>query len=202
MTQGNVTKVVVFAGLLAVVGFAMPHDAAAQTAKKLNCNGCIKSKQIKNGKVKAKDLHSSAAPAGTAFDLIAQPGPIGPDEIVNTVDLEAPGDGYAILNASGYFLFTGAATDIQCTITQGTTTSFPRMRANGDSGQNERIPYAGVHALPVTAGTNTFNVVCNTGGTVSIFDASLVATFVPQMYSPPPPDPAPENGSMPDARRG
>ncbi len=202
MRQEILSRTVVLAGFLVVAAFAVPHDATAQTAKKLNCNGCIKSKQIKNGKIKAKDLHSSAAPAGTAFDLIKQPGSIGLDEIINTVDLEAPGDGYAILNASGYFLFTGAATDIQCTITQGSTTGFPRMRANGDSAQNERIPYAGVHALPVTEGTNTFNVVCDTGGTVSIFDASLVATFVPQIYGPPPPDPAPENGSIPDAGRG
>lgn len=202
MRQDFLTKAAVFAGFLAIAGFAAPYDAAAQTATKLKCNGCIKSKQIKNGKIKAKDMHRSAAPAGTAYDLVAQPSTIGPDEIVNTVDLEAPGPGYAILNASGYFRFNGVAADIECTITQGTATGTPRMRANGDSTQNERIPYAGVHVLPVTEGINSFNVVCDTGGDVSVFDASLVATFVPQMYSPPPPDPAPEKSNIPDARRG
>ena len=46
-------SMLVAAGLLAVI-FGQP--AVAQTAKKLKCNGCVKSKQLKNGGIKSKDM--------------------------------------------------------------------------------------------------------------------------------------------------
>ena len=46
------------AGAMAVVA---PPPAEAQTARNLKCSGCVKSRQIRNGAVKNKDLSSSVS---------------------------------------------------------------------------------------------------------------------------------------------
>lgn len=50
---GRVLPAFALAILMAVV---LAQGAQAQTAKKLNCNGCVKSKQLKNNGIKSKDI--------------------------------------------------------------------------------------------------------------------------------------------------
>lgn len=55
----------VIAGATAAVA---PSPAAAQTAKKLKCNGCIKSKQLRNNGIKGADIKSGAIDSAKVKD--------------------------------------------------------------------------------------------------------------------------------------
>ena len=56
----------VIAGALAAL---FPESAAAQTAKKLKCTGCVKSKQIQNNGIKSADIKDGQV---TTADLANQ----------------------------------------------------------------------------------------------------------------------------------
>ena len=117
--SGLVTAAVFIVGLNIV-----PSAAEAQVvATDLKCKGCVDkkdigkkqivSKHIKDGKVKAKHLNADAKPGGAASVIDGAPGAIGTDEIINTIELNAPSDGTAVVSASGYMLF-GGGTTITC----------------------------------------------------------------------------------------
>ena len=70
--------------------FAQP--AVAQTAKSLNCNGCVKSKQIKNKGIRTRDIGNNAVTGAkvrnnslTGSDI--QNGSIGPDDLAPELTL-------------------------------------------------------------------------------------------------------------------
>ena len=83
------------------------QPAAAQTAKKLNCNGCVKSKQLKNNGIKSTDIKNGQVKNDDLGNNAVTGGKIA-DGTVSNADLANDAvDGAKVLNGS----LTGA--DIQ-----------------------------------------------------------------------------------------
>ena len=63
--------------LVGALGFFWAPNAVAQTAKKLNCKGCVKSKQLKNAGIKGKDLKDSTVTRAKIADSAVTPEKLG-----------------------------------------------------------------------------------------------------------------------------
>lgn len=191
--QQILTKAVVLAGFLAVASLAAPQYVAAQTATKLKCNGCIKSKQIKNGKVKAKDMHSSAKPGGANFSSVSgadfSPLP-GADTVVASVTMELPAGGVVILNAGGWATFIDNPSSVVCSISKTTSSTGQPIiiSQNHNVGNARRMPTPVTRGfIEDTGGTYTYYYVCRSDiGSSLLSDAILTAIYVPQLYGPAP----------------
>jgi hypothetical protein len=173
----------------------LPATATAQTATKLNCNGCVGNKQlgnkavtnkkIKPGTIKNKNLGKDAKAAGVAFVGPTDAPSINGQTQVAFVSLAAPGNGYAVVNASGAFAFTGTDT-VECEITEASSTdstnSFSTRGASATIG-TEGKAFGATRVFPVSGGGNTvIKLVCTANGSVSANNVFMNAIFVPNDY--------------------
>jgi hypothetical protein len=111
-------------------------------------------------------------------------------EVVRSMVLDAPTDGFVIVTATGTFYSQNTTTlgSGECGITTGTTIESTH-RVGGDGGdivEDIEIPFAATRVYVVAAGNTTFNLVCaesaGSGSTIDIADSSLTALFVPTRY--------------------
>ena len=146
-------------------------------------DGAVNSDKIADGSVAPGDLSDTAQPAGIAYSSGDQDVLIGGGEtIYRTITLNAPADGYAMVNAS--WVVYGLNITARCSITTGSTVETTHMVEVEEPGAALiNLAAAAVRGFPVTAGNNTFNLVCYAAvGTPNIRDSSLVAMYVPGNY--------------------
>ncbi len=183
----------------AVVTFAN-QPVLAQTAKKLKCRGCVKSKQLKNNSIKSQDIRNGAVDGSkvadgslTAVDLGDEAGvefvggenalflSLSVNTVVQSVIVTAPRSGFVIVNASGTFnMFAGAA--VQCSLTTGSVLENDRQFSSNPG--NTRTEFFGMtEGFVVPAGTTTFNLVCREDQeNVAIVNSDMTAIYVPTRY--------------------
>ncbi len=101
------------------------------------------------------------------------------DTVMQALTITAPTAGFLVVNTSGYFSL-GATGGARCSITTGTTVDFNFLIiAGGGTGQSY-MAFAGTRGFAVSAGANTFNLVCNSfAGTPSVGRPVLTAIFSP-----------------------
>jgi hypothetical protein len=106
------------------------------------------------------------------------------DAVVRTISVTAPTAGYVLVNASGYWDASSAGFVPRCSITTGAAVDFSYLMIGSlDSSTTNYMPFAGTRGFTVTAGTTTFNLVCNTfAGTGTVGDSSLNGIFTPTRY--------------------
>ena len=105
------------------------------------------------------------------------------DEIVRTISVEIPKRGVVVVNASAYFRFDTADSQVTCTITDGTEVDSPRLRANGSTTTaDQRAVVSGTRAfVETTKGPKTYNFVCEPGGDdIDAYDAVMTAIYAPK----------------------
>lgn len=197
------------AGALVAIG---APQAEAQTAGNLNCAGCVKSREIRNKSIRRKDLGNNAitsqkvrnssltgsdlAPdsvpaddlsneAGGDFDVnpttAQQAFTLGSADVYRSFELTAPSAGQVILNASGVFSGTGVG---NCSISKDALVD-PKTTTIGvvNSASISSVPFAITWGESVTAGSQTWNLVCEaTVFTPSIINPALTGVFVPTRY--------------------
>jgi hypothetical protein len=88
-----------------------------------------------------------------------------------------------IVNASGYFNFSNAATSDggRCEITAGTTITFNQLILTSEIAVDsiDFAAFAGTRGFDVAAGSHTFNLVCDaSAGTAAVADTNMTALFV------------------------
>lgn len=211
--SGGALAMVMGGVVLSSTAAAQSFPPGNRTATNLDCRGCVNAREIgkkavtaakirsgavgtnkikknsvtsgriKNGTIRPKDLSASAKPAGIAFSSGDQDVAIGGAHAVyRTVTLDAPADGYAMVNAS--WVIYGINITARCSITTGSTVDTDHEVVIEESaGSLINLSGAAVRAYPVTAGANTFNLVCYaTIGSPNIRDSSLVALYAPASY--------------------
>ncbi len=186
--------------LVMLAGCLPATTAHAQTARDLNCRGCvgardigrkavtrkhirpnaITSAAITDGSVSADDLADGAKPAGIASGFVS--GPIyltGTPEIVFHIDVDAPGAGTIAASADFSAATSGAVWS--CSLVSGNDAGVNTNFGGGTSGYfsaslTRVIPVAG-------AGPVTINLFCTeAGGNVQIENINVTALFVPASY--------------------
>jgi hypothetical protein len=106
----------------------------------------------------------------------------GADVTVRSVVVTAPSFGAVIVNASGYFRFSGVSIG-RCSITTGAVLDFTHLIIAGGNVAVTFTPFAATRGFVVGAGSTTFNLVCNEfSGDVNVGDATITAIFVPTFY--------------------
>jgi hypothetical protein len=107
------------------------------------------------------------------------------DAVIRTVSINAPVAGKILLTASGYFNLNSALAidEARCSISTGTThvfanSTYVRERA---AGAMDIVPFAITRGFAVSAGVNTFNLICDElSGDVGVERSALTAIFVAQ----------------------
>ncbi len=162
----------------------------AQTATNLICKGCVGYKDIGKKAIRNKNIDKGtikpnrlSAPTGAAGTTPLSTPNIVTDEIVRTISVEIPKRGVVVVNASAYFRFDTADSQVTCTITDGTEVDSPRLRANGSTTTaDQRAVVSGTRAfVETTKGPKTYNFVCEPGGDdIDAYDAVMTAIYAPK----------------------
>lgn len=138
----------VLAGALAANG---PMPAAAQTAKKLNCKGCVKSKQLKNKGVTSKDIKNGAV---TAKKLSASALAAGREPIDKCRTIDKPGSYQVVANLGP----GGLDVNGHCLVVAASfvTIDLGGFVLTGDgTGSGVRVPGSGLQDVTLRNGTIT-----------------------------------------------
>jgi hypothetical protein len=178
-------------GILLALAATSGGTAAAVTAKNLKCKGCVQSKdlgkssvtseKIRNNSVYPSHLSSSAKPGGVALG-----GPTlttslsGPDEVIQTITVKAPGPGFVVATANLSFNYNGISSSALCDVTTATIHGINHALGSGTG----IVPVSLTRTIPVTkAGNIAINLVCaKVTGTVTVYNASIGAIFLPALY--------------------
>ena len=194
MTLANRSNGIFVAALPFSLGLMVPGQTVAQTAKNLVCKGCVNGKdigknavgtgKIKNNTIRAKDLHTTAKPAGAdAVETLTDTNlsPTSADVVILSVTVTAPGPGTIIATASLYVDFNGILGRFACTL--ATDSSIGGHYTSGENGDGA-MPASRTRAFPVAAAGNmTINVVCReVTGDITLINPNLTAWFVPGKY--------------------
>jgi len=190
MNQEQSARALAIALLLGGVAFALPESADAQTAKNLQCKGCVNSRDIGNGKIKAKDMHRKAKPAGGNYT--GEVGSVtisGSDTVVRSVTLNLPGPGLVVVNSGGHMIAESDGSLLRCAIAQSdsglTIEQDYYFNIGGNSGfGNARKTVGSTRAFrEKKAGEHTYQLKCvRLFGTARVFHPVLTAVFVPKIY--------------------
>lgn len=189
MTKSPITLRGVLSALVIAATMAAfsAQPATAQTAKKLKCNGCVKTKQVKNNSLQAKDLRDEAGANfadGDQDESIAQ----SQTETVRSVTIDAPRPGVVIVNATATLLGVNLNVSSRCSITTGNTVEGTHevqaeVDASGSGDNDDYDPFALTRGFEVPSGSTTFNLVCRSElGTSRIRDSAMTAIYVPTRY--------------------
>ena len=192
MRQRSINFGLIGAVLLVFAMLAAGGEAVAQAAKDLKCKGCVNSKDIGNGKVKAKDLHDSAKPSAVASS--AGTGEFGDatgtPTAIRTVTVNAPGPGAVV--AIGSVLIDLATDGVLCKIATTVTAvnaspvSPDVVRAYKSDALGEFGTIALQDVFPVTKGNFTAHLVWYRmagAGTPGYWSPALTLLFVPDAQS-------------------
>lgn len=122
--------------------------------------------------------------AGAAFTSVTTETAVTTDTVVASLTITAPTDGVIVVNTSGYTVYTATPGGFRCSITESTTAiDFNWLIIGTGSTTDTYMPFASTRLYTVTAGANTYNLVCDAyTGTVSIGRPKLTAIFVPNAY--------------------
>ena len=102
------------------------------------------------------------------------------DAIMRSVTINAPTDGVVIVNASGYFNASSEKPACRCSITTGSLIDTNNLLVSDDISNSQRGPFAGTRGFNVTAGSHTYNLVCDLfSGSAVIRDTQLTAMYFP-----------------------
>jgi len=164
--------------------------AEAQTARNLICNGCVGTKDLSRNAVTKKKIAKRAvapsklkAPTGAAGTTPVNRTNIVADQVIQTISVDIPKRGIVVVNASAYARFDTNDSQINCTITDGSTVESPFLRAAGSTAAADRRSIvAGTRAFEETlSGTKTYNLVCepNSGDNIDVYDAVMTAIYAP-----------------------
>jgi hypothetical protein len=110
------------------------------------------------------------------------------DTIVRSISVTAPDAGYVVVNAALYANGTSSGRDMmRCSITTGTSLDYSHLMIGDDHGDTTTawsyFMLAGTRGFSQSAGTTTYNLVCNTySGTIAYGDPSLTAVFQYKRY--------------------
>lgn len=179
ITLGGVLSALVIA--VAMTGFSA-QPATAQVAKRLKCNGCVKSRQIKNNNLRATDLRDEA---GMNFSSTTQSTAMATnvDTIFESVTISAPSAGLVMVNASGYFGFDNSGGQLSCSITTGSAVETSNEFTTEGDGTSNLLSFGATRGFEVSAGTTTFNLVCEeTAPNSSVRTTNMTALYVPTRY--------------------
>ncbi len=155
--------------------------AAGSITNILIAPNAVSSANITDASVTVADL---AAPPRIAFDSGEQSLALtATDVVVRSVTLTAPAAGRIIVNATGAFNFNSnaIADSARCSITTGTLVDLTHNIVGAETASLavNFVPFAGTRGFDVTAGPNTFNLVCEEfSGDVSVEDSSMTAIYV------------------------
>ena len=99
-------------------------------------------------------------------------------QIVRTISVTVPEDGYIITFASGHFDFNGVPGLARCSInTIGTLIDYDHLII-AEQQSDRYLPFAATRGFAVTAGRKTIYLVCDKAtGTIDVSDTSLTAIF-------------------------
>lgn len=110
-------------------------------------------------------------------------------QVVRSVSITAPSAGTFIVTATGYGKFDSSNHDVfRCAITTGTAIDYDYLIIADDynssnTGDTDYVPFAGTRGYSLSAGTYTFNLVCDTGGwetsAAHVGDTSMHVLFFP-----------------------
>ncbi len=171
---------------------ALPWPADAGTCKQLGFSkqcvvradikkNAINSSRVKNSSLRAIDLKDAGGAEfldGTQrFELT------GGQDVIGTISITAPTAGVVVVIASGNFHLTFASSQTFCSITTGRIVSG--LDAVDVSGHTDVdvVPFAGTRGFEVSAGTSTFNFVCDLfAGEIIVADMKMTAMFFPLRY--------------------
>ena len=160
--------------------------ADAQTAKNLNCKGCVNTKDIADKAVKPKKLHKSAKPAAAvnaytvASITVANPNVVP----VQTNTVTVPSKGQLVVNASWRWLL-GDDEGSECTITlnsEAFSSTFMNRGTHFAGTDTNQIPGSATAVFTdVPAGEHTVRLLCraDTNDAVTVLYRSLTTEFVP-----------------------
>lgn len=145
-------------------------------------NNAVTGANIVNGSITSVDILDgprAAFAGGNQLDIALT----AVDTVVRSVTLVAPAQGRVIVNASGYFHFTNNATSDggRCEITTATVISFNQLILTSEVAVDslDFAAFAGTRGFDVTAGSHTFNLVCDaSAGTAAVADTNMTALFV------------------------
>ena len=189
-TPHSYTRILTTLIVTCVVAAFTAQPVAAQTAKKLKCNGCVKSKQLKNNGIRGKDIKNGSL---TALDLGDEAGvdfvdgdPIpelvaNVDTVIVSLTVTAPSSGFVILNASGTFDFD-VDSRVRCSLT---TVSSVEGNDSQDALSNVggSMIFGLTEGFAVLPGSTTFNLVCEKLlGRVFVRESDLTAIYAPTRY--------------------
>jgi hypothetical protein len=201
--RSNLARPVLLGATLLLAGIAAQSEASAQTAKDVNCKGCvgkrdlgkkavgkkhlgknsIRARHIKAGQVKASHLGNAAKPAGVSASESPQVAQIGDDdEILETVTVEAPGPGVVVATGNLSVSFAANSSAL-CAVTTENAIATPFVSASAGS-SSQSLPISTTRAFPVSAaGAVTVNLLCRmTVGVGNYPYPALTALFVPTTY--------------------
>ena len=135
-----------------------------------------------NGSIATADL---AAPPSSAFvGSTAGSVALGANTLVRAITITAPAAGRVIVSAQSLFDNSVATVDeAACSITTGTTlhTVYATFMAEQTADAMEYVPLALTRGFDVSAGANTFNMVCTEfSGNVLVWYAHMTAIFTAQ----------------------
>lgn len=108
---------------------------------------------------------------------------------MRSIGLVAPQAGYAIVTATANTRFSSTGFDSTiCSITDDGTPVPTHQVLLSDSGVNasfQHLSLSTTRVFAVAAGTTTFDLLCQSGlGSSILYNSSLVAQFVPNLYAP------------------
>jgi len=175
---------------------AIPALVMAQVAQdKLDCNGCIASKEIANGSIKGRDIGKNqigpsklAKPSGVANAFTEGGTPISGTAVTKqTLDVKLKAAGHLYVNAT-YSMLVGANEIVKCAITLDSTAFSDTFSAR--SAFQFSVPTSATDAFrdasaitavftDVSKGDHTLRLVCITEAGVTTIDRiSLSALYV------------------------
>jgi len=156
--------------------------------------GAVGSSEILDNTITNNDISASAAISasklanGAGADFASGTGNTAlstTSATVMSITISAPSSGIAIVNASGYFLFSAAGL-AHCSITTGTvvTATGASYVTTNSSVTNSYIPFASTYGFNVSAsGPATYNLVCDlSSGTIAVIWPKMTAMFFPVQY--------------------
>lgn len=138
--------------------------------------------------VEPDDLADTAKPSGADYEnTVAVVGPPAPvpsaDTVMASATITAPASGIVVVYASGYFFNASDATG-RCAITTEDTINPDEHLIVGEvDADSSYDSFGAVRTFEVTAGEQTFNLVCeSTIDTITVRYPNIAAVYVPQQY--------------------
>lgn len=161
------------------LGAAAPPAEAGRACRAAGLpNNCVRSSDVRG--LTKRDIRDEAGAELSA--VVGSVALAGPDEIVNSVTINAPAAGVVIANASGYLRFdTGGS--VRCGLSPNATSTGGGGAVTSSHATNERDAWGLTNAFVVPRGPVTVNLVCTeNSGQATMFNSRVTAMYFPTRY--------------------